>query len=185
MAWWPALTALHGIIPSARRPELFANRVKQATTVVRAGGGISELYAQLYSTTAGPLPLIGAADEHPMRWQAPQHRDIVTDPIDRMGYFALLGTLVDGTLAKVDRASMAHSLEVRVPFLDHRVVEYAWRLPPALKYAQTGGQQAPVAPPRIPPRAARAHRSSEEGLFQPASRLAARAFAGMGGRIAR
>jgi asparagine synthase (glutamine-hydrolysing) len=134
-------TALHDIMPAACRPELFANRVKQATAVVRAGGGISELYAQLYSTMAGPLPLIGAADEHPMRWQAPQHRNIVSDVIDRMGYFALLGTLVDGTLAKVDRASMAYSLEVRVPFLDHRVVEYAWRLPPALKYSKQAGSK--------------------------------------------
>jgi asparagine synthase (glutamine-hydrolysing) len=135
------LASLHGIIPAARRPELFANRVKQATAVVRAGGGISELYAQLYSTTAGLPPLIGVAEEHRMRWQAPRHRDIVTDPIDRMGYFALLGTLVDGTLAKVDRASMAYSLEVRVPFLDHRVVEYAWRLPPALKYSREAGSK--------------------------------------------
>jgi asparagine synthase (glutamine-hydrolysing) len=133
--------ALHGIVPAARRPELFANRVKQATAVVRAGGGISELYAQLYSTMAGTLPLIGAADEYPMRWQAPQHRDILTDPIDRMGYFALLGTLVDGTLAKVDRASMACSLEVRVPFLDHRLVEYAFRLPPTLKYHKESGSK--------------------------------------------
>jgi asparagine synthase (glutamine-hydrolysing) len=134
-------TALHRIIPAARRPELWANRVKQVTSVVRGGGGISELYAQLYSTTAGPLPLIGATVEHPMRWQAPRHRDVVIDPIDRMGYFALLGTLVDGTLAKLDRASMAHSLEVRVPFLDHRVVEYAWRLPPALKYCDRAGSK--------------------------------------------
>jgi asparagine synthase (glutamine-hydrolysing) len=135
------VTALHGLIPAARRPGLLANRLKQATTVVRAGGGISELYAQLYNTMAGPLPLVGASEEYPMRWQAPEHRDIVADPIDRMGYFALLGTLVDGTLAKVDRASMAYSLEVRIPFLDHCVVEHAWRLPPALKYRKGAGSK--------------------------------------------
>lgn len=136
-----SLAAVQGMLPTRRRPELFANRVRQATTTVRAGGGISELYGQLYSTTAGALPLIGAANEHPMRWQAAEHRDIVSDPIDRMGYFALLGTLIDGTLAKVDRASMAYSLEVRVPFLDHRVVEYAWRLPPSVKYCKKAGSK--------------------------------------------
>ncbi|HXK25091.1 MAG TPA: asparagine synthase (glutamine-hydrolyzing) [Myxococcota bacterium] len=133
--------AIQRLLPVSRRPGLWANRVKQVTGVVRAGGGIPELYGELYRSTAGPSPLLGAPDEHPMRWQAPEHRDVVRDPIDRMGYFALLGTLIDGTLAKVDRASMAYSLEVRVPFLDHRVVEYAWRLPPALKYGKRAGSK--------------------------------------------
>ena len=134
------VAALHRLVPAARRPELWANRVKQVTAVVRAGGGISELYAQLYSTTAGPLPLIGATDEYPMRWQAPRHRDVVADPIDRMGYFALLGTLADGTLAKLDRASMAHSLEVRVPFLAHTFVDWAATVPVGLKLRGVTGK---------------------------------------------
>jgi asparagine synthase (glutamine-hydrolysing) len=55
------------------------------------------------------------------------------DPIDRELYVDLKSYLADNCLVKVDRMSMACSLEARVPLLDHELVELAFALPPRLK----------------------------------------------------
>lgn len=55
------------------------------------------------------------------------------DPLNRMLEFDCQNLLCDQILNYSDMLSMAHSLEVRTPFLDHRLVEYAFNLDPALK----------------------------------------------------
>lgn len=55
------------------------------------------------------------------------------DPLNRMLEFDCRNLLCEQILNYSDTLSMAHSLEVRTPFLDHRLVEYAFRLDPRLK----------------------------------------------------
>jgi len=78
----------------------------------------------------GPRPLapLDAAWQHSRALQ----------PIDRLLYLELMTYLPDDLQVKIDRASMAASLEVRAPFLDYRLVELAASMPPELKLS--GGQ---------------------------------------------
>jgi asparagine synthase (glutamine-hydrolysing) len=65
--------------------------------------------------------------------------DSLLSPEEQQAFFDLKYYLPDDLLVKVDRASMHHSLEVRVPLLDHRVVEFALNLP--LKYKVRQGER--------------------------------------------
>jgi asparagine synthase (glutamine-hydrolysing) len=64
------------------------------------------------------------------------------DALDRQLRTDVSLALPDDMLVKVDRASMAHGLEVRVPFLDHRVVEHALALPTGRKLRGRGSKPA-------------------------------------------
>jgi asparagine synthase (glutamine-hydrolysing) len=93
----------------------------------------TEVFARKSSrcTGAGTI-VLGAGDPltiftDPSRW--PERRD----PVEQMMFLDLSAYLPEDILMKVDRASMAVSLEVRCPILDHRVVEFAWRIPLSMK----------------------------------------------------
>lgn len=77
----------------------------------------------------------GDVDEHLYEsYFAPHFAEVAgCHPVDQASYVDIKTWLVDDILVKADRTSMAHSLEVRCPLLDHRVVEFAARLPADMK----------------------------------------------------
>ncbi len=102
--------------------------------VARLGGvlaaeSLEAVYAAVVSRWQMPSSIVPGGNDRP--WPDPtQHLTEFPEDLSNFMMLRDLRTyLVDDVLHKVDRASMAVSIEARVPILDHRVAEFAWRLP--------------------------------------------------------
>jgi len=94
---------------------------------------VEELYLGLVSAHRDPKKLVIGSRE-PLTLLAGNEPDLSElSDIQRMMALDLMTYLPDDILVKVDRAAMGASLETRVPFLDHRIVEFAWSLPQSIK----------------------------------------------------
>ncbi|WP_342131690.1 asparagine synthase (glutamine-hydrolyzing) [Hydrogenophaga sp. OTU3427] len=107
---------------------------------VLGSGSIDALYLGLASHWADPTSVVLHSHEPSTRLagNAPDLHGL--DPVERMMALDMVTYLPDDILTKVDRAAMAVGLETRVPFLDHRVVEFAWGLPMGLKLREGVGK---------------------------------------------
>ncbi len=95
--------------------------------------GADELYFSLVSEIVHPEQFVVGARE-PASWLADLGIKLQFDDDKlHMMYLDAMTYLPDDILVKVDRAAMANSLETRVPFLDHRLVEMAYSLPMSMK----------------------------------------------------
>ncbi|SEH97925.1 asparagine synthase (glutamine-hydrolyzing) [Pseudomonas asplenii] len=108
---------------------------------VLTSNSVDELYFRLISQWQQPSELVigGAEPSVSLMTQALPSE---CQGIERMMALDMMTYLPDDILTKVDRAAMSVSLETRVPFLDHRVVEFAWTLP--LSYKLRAGQSKAV-----------------------------------------
>jgi len=112
-------------------PHLFSDRVRGFRTAVGADS-VNALYDVRISNWPDPAMVLKSPLAPTMSWAsgAPFERE---NPTERMMAFDTRSYLPDDVLVKVDRAAMSHSLETRVPLLDHRLVEFAWSLPHRFK----------------------------------------------------
>ena len=138
------------------------------------------LYRELVSQWRGALPMLAPSEPN----------TLVADPAawpgmplyaERMMAVDTLTYLPDDILVKVDRAAMAASLETRVPFLDERVISFAWGLPFEQKVRNGQGKWLlrQLLYRYVPQNYGR---SSEAGLRRTHRTLVARPVARLGGR---
>ena len=99
---------------------------------------VEQLYLLLVSHWRSPTTIVNQADEPRTSLSDPSRWPKASEIEGRMMAIDTLTYLPDDILVKVDRAAMAVGLETRAPLLDHRVVEFAWRLPLSIKIR--GGQ---------------------------------------------
>ncbi|MFN4067772.1 MAG: asparagine synthase (glutamine-hydrolyzing) [Thermosynechococcus sp.] len=97
-----------------------------------------EIYFQLVSLWPDLTAVVLGTQEPATLLRTPSEWLNCSSIEQRMMYLDALTYLPDDILVKVDRAAMGVSLETRAPLLDHRIVEFAWRLPLSMKIQ--GGQ---------------------------------------------
>jgi asparagine synthase (glutamine-hydrolysing) len=134
-AWSALLAPLVPLLPRELRVADRADRLRKLAAVFGARSD-DELYGQMVSFwPAGASPAASAAEPATVFAESPPE---LREFEARMMTLDLRTYLPDDVLVKVDRAAMAASLETRVPLLDHRIVEFALRLP--LHQKMRGGQ---------------------------------------------
>jgi asparagine synthase (glutamine-hydrolysing) len=100
---------------------------------------LDSLYLDLVSHWNSPRDIV-LTDVEPRTALDTMNGSSIDDPVARMMLLDLVTYLPDDILVKVDRAAMAVSLETRMPLLDHRVVEFAWRIPLAANLNRNGSK---------------------------------------------
>ncbi|MGZ5818757.1 MAG: asparagine synthase (glutamine-hydrolyzing), partial [Burkholderiaceae bacterium] len=131
-SWNRLDSAIKGFLPRAARFVNTGEKLHKGAEVLTSQS-VDELYLGLVSHWHAPASVVISASEPStlLTGNAPSLSRL--DDVQRMMALDMLTYLPDDILVKVDRAAMGVSLETRVPFLDRRVVEFAWRLPQSMK----------------------------------------------------
>jgi asparagine synthase (glutamine-hydrolysing) len=137
--WDRLLTVLEPFLPGHLHQKPYGEKIYKLAEYLNAGSP-EEVYYRLISQWQQPLDAVRGAEEYPTVVTDPARWASLPDLAQRLMFFDLGLYLPDDILVKVDRAAMGVSLETRAPLLDHRVVEFAWRLPLSLKIRNNQGK---------------------------------------------
>jgi asparagine synthase (glutamine-hydrolysing) len=137
-AWDGLFRAFGPVLPAKLRQPAAGDKVHKLARLI-ATPDREALYESLVALWREPGVVRGAPGslcDTAMRFGTVDAPEVA----QRMMYLDAVSYLPDDILVKVDRAAMGVSLETRVPLLDHRVVEFAWRLPFAMKVREGRGK---------------------------------------------
>ncbi len=123
-------TSLFGVLPRNLRPSMAGDKLHKLASVIELDGADS-IYRRLVTHWEPSTVMLNATEPHGPLWDETIVKEF-PGLLERMQFMDLVTYLPDDILTKVDRASMAIALEARVPLIDHRVVEFAWRIPRVL-----------------------------------------------------
>ncbi len=127
-----AWEAVETVLPRRLCPPRLGHKIRKFSTLFAAAGP-DPMYRSLVSQWDDPSQIVVRGSEPETALWDEQTVESVPGFMERMQLWDLLTYLPDDILTKVDRATMAVSLEGRVPLLDHRVVELTWSLPHSFK----------------------------------------------------
>lgn len=130
--WDTYAKRLDRILPSGLRVRVFGDQAHKLADVLSLRSD-DDLYGFLASHWIGTADFGRDTVDLPTILSDRKTWPPVSNFVDRMMFLDLVSYMRDDILVKVDRATMGVSLESRAPFLDHRVVEFAWRLPRDMK----------------------------------------------------
>ena len=129
--WNKLLAPMQSLLPSSLRSANLGDKLHKGAALLSAQQ-VDELYLKLITHWEPNGLVIGGQEPLTALHGAPLQLAGL-DTVQRMMALDTITYLPGDILAKVDRAAMGMSLETRVPFLDHRVVEFAWRVPQSMK----------------------------------------------------
>jgi asparagine synthase (glutamine-hydrolysing) len=135
--WNRIAAALQSIVPALKQWANIGEKLHKGAGVM-ASQSTADLYRGMTSFWQNPARIVIGGKEPPTLITGNMPALSGLNTIEHMMALDLLTYLPDDILCKVDRAAMGVSLETRVPFIDHRVVEFAWRLP--MEYKLREGQ---------------------------------------------